>query len=36
MAIGRAKKTIMVGYKPGEESDLVSFFVPGTFEEVTL
>ncbi|WP_439850186.1 3'-5' exonuclease [Pseudomonas syringae] len=36
MALGRAKKTVTVGYKPGEESDLVNFFKPGTFCEVDL
>lgn len=36
MALGRAKKTVLVGYKPGEESDLVGFFKPGTFNEVEL
>ncbi|WP_193601381.1 3'-5' exonuclease [Pseudomonas syringae] len=36
MALGRAKKTVMVGYKPGEESDLISFFKPGTFLEISL
>lgn len=36
MALGRAKKTVMVGYKPGEESDLIKYFKPGTFSEVQL
>jgi DNA helicase IV len=36
MALGRAKKTVLVGYKPGEESDLVSFFKTGTFQEILL
>lgn len=36
MAVGRAKKTVLVGYKPGEESDLVGFFKRGTFMEISL
>ncbi|MBN0691409.1 DNA helicase UvrD, partial [Pseudomonas aeruginosa] len=36
MALGRAKKTVMVGYKPDEESDLIKYFKPGTFSEVEL
>jgi DNA helicase IV len=36
MAITRAKTTVVVGYKPTEESHLVSFLDPDTFEEVNL
>jgi superfamily I DNA/RNA helicase len=35
MAIGRARKTVMVGYKPGEESDLIALLDPDTYERVT-
>jgi len=31
MAIGRARKSVIVGYKPQEASDLIGFFQPGTF-----
>ena len=33
MALGRARKSIVVGYKAEEASSLVSYFKPGTFEE---
>lgn len=36
VAIARAKKDVVIGYKPGEESDLINFFFPGTFTEVIL
>ena len=36
MAICRARKGIIVGYKEGEESDLVAFFESGTFTEVSV
>jgi len=36
VAIARAKKDVIIGYKPGEESDLINFFSPGTFTEVIL
>lgn len=36
MAITRAKKAVIVGYKPGEESQLVGFFRTGTFKTVDL
>ncbi|QIZ52928.1 DNA helicase UvrD [Dickeya zeae] len=36
VAIARARKDVIIGYKPGEESDLIKFFSPGTFTEVTL
>ena len=32
MAAGRARKTVMVGYKPGEESSLIGLLAPGTYE----
>ncbi|CAN7161450.1 AAA family ATPase [Paraburkholderia hospita] len=31
MAVGRARKSVVVGYKADEASDLVQFFTPGTF-----
>ena len=31
MAIGRARKSVMVGYKPGEESSLISLLDPSTY-----
>lgn len=34
VAVARARKTVTIGYKPGEESDLVRFFRDGTFESV--
>jgi len=33
MALGRARKSIVVGYKATEASSLISYFEPGTFEE---
>ncbi|NWD47485.1 3'-5' exonuclease [Pseudomonas gingeri] len=36
MALGRARKTVIVGYKPEEQSDLVDFFKNGTFDEVNV
>ena len=36
MAVGRAKKTVTIGHKPGEESSLAQFFKPGTYRAVTL
>lgn len=36
MALGRAKKSVTIGYKPGEESDLIGFFKAGTFSEIEL
>lgn len=32
MAIGRARKTVMAGFKPREESSLISFLDPSTYE----
>lgn len=34
VAVARARKQVVLGYKPGEESDLVQFFTDGTFDEV--
>ncbi len=34
MAVGRARKSVMVGYKPGEESSLIGLLVPSTYELV--
>lgn len=31
MAVGRAKRSVVIGYKPSEASDLIKFFKPGTF-----
>jgi superfamily I DNA/RNA helicase len=36
VAIARARKSVIVGYKPGEESRLVQYFVPGTFDAVNV
>ncbi len=35
MAVGRARESVMVGYKPGEESSLVGMLDPSTYELVT-
>ena len=32
MAIGRARKSVMVGYKPGEESSLIGLLDPATYK----
>ena len=34
MAAGRARKSVMVGYKPGEESSLIGLLDPSTYELV--
>jgi superfamily I DNA/RNA helicase len=34
MAIGRARESVMIGYKPGEESSLISLLDPSTYESV--
>lgn len=34
MAIGRARKSVMLGYKPGEESSLIGFLDPATYDLV--
>lgn len=36
MAIGRARKTVMLGYKPQEESSLVQLLEAGTYKAVQL
>ncbi|MNL51377.1 DNA-dependent helicase II [compost metagenome] len=36
VAVARARKQVVVGYKLGEESDLVQFFSPRTYEQVDL
>jgi superfamily I DNA/RNA helicase len=36
MGVVRARRSVLVGYKPGEESTLVSLIDPETYEEVTL
>lgn len=36
VAVARARKHVVVGYKPGEESRLTEFFVNGTYEEIEL
>ena len=36
MAIGRARETVMIGYKPGEESSLISLLDPSTYELVVV
>ena len=34
MGIGRARRTVMLGYKPGEESTLVELLDPETYDLV--
>lgn len=34
MAVGRARKMVVLGYKPGEASDLIEFIDPGTVSVV--
>lgn len=36
MAAARARKRLIIGYKPSEASILVNFFADGTFDEITL
>ena len=36
VAIARARKAVVIGYKPGEESRLVDFFKSGTYESIDL
>lgn len=36
MGIGRARETVTLGYKPGEESILLKYLVNGTYQEVVL
>lgn len=33
VAVARARKHVVIGYKPGEESDLIQFFADGTYEQ---
>ena len=34
MAVGRARESVMIGYKPGEESSLIGLLDPSTYELV--
>ena len=36
MAAGRARSSLLVGYKPGEESPITAYFAVGTFAQVHL
>lgn len=36
MGVGRARKTVTIGYKPGEASKLISYLAAGTFRPVTV
>ena len=36
MGIGRARSSVMIGYKPGEESALVKLFPPDAYELVNV
>lgn len=36
VAVARARKTVVVGYKPGEESGLIGYFNKGTYSEIVL
>lgn len=36
VAVARARKAVILGYKPGEESRLVQYFAPGTFDQAEL
>jgi hypothetical protein len=36
MGVGRARKSVMLGYKPGDASTVVSLLDPTTYELVTL
>jgi len=36
MAVGRARKSVVLGYKPDEEASLIDFLAPGTFEAIDL
>jgi superfamily I DNA/RNA helicase len=36
MGVGRARTSVMVGYKPGEESTLVGLLDPATYDAVTV
>ena len=36
MAIGRARKSVVVGYKPGEESSLIGLLDPSTYDLINV
>lgn len=36
VAVARARKQVIIGYKPGEESHLTGYFEQGTFERIEL
>lgn len=36
VAVARARKGVVIGYKPGEASQLIQFFSPGTFRSETV
>lgn len=36
MGLGRARKTATIGYKPGEESSLIGYLAPGTFQQMNV
>lgn len=36
MAIGRARQSVMIGYKPGEESSLIILLDPSTYDQVSV
>lgn len=36
VAVARARKHVVIGYKAGEQSELVRFFAPGTYEQADL
>lgn len=36
MGIGRARDSVVLGYKPDNASDLFNFFAPGTYQEIRL
>jgi superfamily I DNA/RNA helicase len=36
VAVARARKEVIVGYKPGEQSQLIQYFGAGTFDQIDL
>jgi hypothetical protein len=36
MGIGRARKSVILGYKPGEASKLIDYMAVGTFKGIDL
>jgi superfamily I DNA/RNA helicase len=36
VAVARARKEVVLGYKPGEETRLTQYFGPGTYEQIEL